>query len=310
MKEKKLPFVRKIIKTNTKQKLFLLLMREFGITQNEAQKWIDTNKVYQQGKLIKDKSAFVEGEIEVVVFQPQTKGLRPIFETKDFVLYDKPSGVMVHPRNRNTHYTLIDEIRYRYGKEANIVHRLDKETSGLVLASKNKQSEKRLKQMFEHKQIQKRYIALVRGNISKEMLIDAPIAINRDFQKIKLKVKIDQNGKPSQTLIRPLIHFKNATLVEALPLTGRQHQIRIHLFHVKHPIVGDPIYGPDTETAIRYLDGLMDEQERLEATGAKRLMLHAQSLFFTYGSTHYALYSKLSIERFLSVDAIQKRFLV
>ncbi|BCD59318.1 MULTISPECIES: RluA family pseudouridine synthase [unclassified Nitratiruptor] len=286
-----MPFIRKIIKTNKPIKLFLLLMRSFNISQSQAQKMIDTRKIYQNGKLITDKSAVVEGELEVVVFEPVTKGLEPIFETKDFVLYDKPSGIMVHPRNRNTHYTLIDEIRYRYGPQANIVHRIDKETSGLVLASTNKEAEKALKQMFEHKQIQKRYLALVRGNIEKQLVIEEPIALNRDYSKIKLKVKIDPNGKYAKTIINPLKQFGSFTLVEAIPITGRQHQIRIHLFHVKHPILGDPIYGPTTEDSIRYLDGLMDERERVVATGAKRLMLHAHTVEFTYKDTQYKIVS-------------------
>ncbi|BCD61206.1 23S rRNA pseudouridine1911/1915/1917 synthase [Nitratiruptor sp. YY08-26] len=286
-----MPFVRKIIKSNEPIKLFLLLMRTFDISQSQAQKMIDTRKIYQHGKLITDKSAVVQGELEIVTFEPMTKGLKPLFETKDFAVYDKPSGIMVHPRNRNTHYTLIDEIRYHYGDEANIVHRIDKETSGLVLASKNKKAEKLLKQMFEHKQIQKRYLALVRGDIQQQMVIEAPIALNRDYSTIKLKVMIHPQGKYAKTIINPLQCFGNFTLVEAFPVTGRQHQIRIHLFHVKHPILGDPIYGPSTQDAIRYLDGLMDNEERLAVTGATRLMLHAHAIEFAYNDTKYKIVS-------------------
>ena len=267
-------------------------MREFGISIAEAQKMIDTRKISQNGKVIADKSAVVEGAIEVLLFVPQTKGLQPLFEAPSFAIYDKPSGVMVHPRNRQSGYTLIDEVRHRYGPNANITHRIDKETSGLVLVSKNKQAEKRLKQMFEAKAIQKSYLALVRGRVEKELFIDAPILKNCDYSKIKLKVVIDERGKPAQTIVRPLKIWENFTLVEALPLTGRQHQIRIHLFHVKHPIVGDPIYGVPTEAAIAYLDQNLSEEERVRVTGAQRLMLHAQSLQFTYGTTEYKIVSK------------------
>ena len=303
-----MPFIRKIIKINTPQKLFLVLMRRFGISQHEAQKWIDTRKVSQNGEIIRDKAAVVQGAIEVVVFEPASEGLEPIFQTKDFALFDKPSGVMVHPRNRNTHYTLVDEIRHRYGPRANIVHRLDKETSGLVLASLYKRSEKELKALFEHKKIAKRYIALVRGHIT-EQLIDAPIARNRDYSTVKLKVHIDPAGKPARTYIRPLHYYKDATLIEALPITGRQHQIRIHLFHVKHPIIGDPIYGVSTEDAIRYLDGLMSQEERIAVTGAKRLMLHAQRLDFVYKDMRYILTSRMTPEAFLASGAVDARFL-
>jgi 23S rRNA pseudouridine1911/1915/1917 synthase len=287
-----LPFIKKSYFLKKPQKLFLFLMREFGISIDQAQKMIDTRKISQNGVTILDKAAMVEGEIEVLVFVPETKNLKPIFEAPHFAVYDKPSGVMVHPRNRQSGYTLIDEVRHRYGADANITHRIDKETSGLVLVSKSKVAEKKLKGMFEEKSIQKSYLALVRGRVERELFIDAPILKNSDYSKIKLKVVIDERGKSAQTIVRPIKVWRDYTLVEALPLTGRQHQIRIHLFHVKHPIVGDPIYGVPTEAAIAYLDGKMSEEERLSVTGAPRLMLHAQSLRFIYGSTEYYIVSK------------------
>ncbi len=286
-----MPFVVKKVEVATPTKLFLVLMREFAISQKEAQRMIDTKKIFQNGKLIDDKAAVVQGELEIVHFQPEPRGLEPIFEAKDFVLYDKPSGVMVHPRNRRSEYTLIDEIKSAYGMGANIVHRIDKETSGLILAAKQKEAEKELKKLFETKKIQKRYLALVHGEFKEAMLIDAPIAMNRDFSQIKLKMKISADGKPAKTLVRPLQSIGPYTLVEATPLTGRQHQIRLHLFHVKHPIVGDPIYGRSTEDAIRYLDRLMDEKERIQKMGAPRLMLHAQELEFCYKGSRYRLFS-------------------
>ncbi len=253
---------------------------------------IDTKKIYKGGVLIEDKSAVVEGRIEVIHFEPKSQGLKPIFTANDFVLFDKPSGLKVHPRNRKSSYTLIDEVKSQFGMDANIVHRIDKETSGLVLAARNKKSEKILKGLFEARAIKKRYLALVSGDLKEATTIDAPLALNRDFSEIKIKAYIDAKGKKAVTFVRPLKRLGDFTLIEAIPLTGRQHQIRAHLFHVKHPIVGDPIYGPSTDVSIRYLDGLMDEEERLAATGAKRLMLHAYSLEFTYNDTKYNIVSK------------------
>ncbi len=273
-------------------KLFLLLMRELGISQNSAQKFIDSGRVVQKGRVISDKAAIVDSEIEVVVFEPQSQGLKPLFVAKDFAIFDKPSGIMVHPRNRKSGYTLIDEARFHFGKDANITHRIDKETSGLVLVSRHKEAEKILKQMFEQKRIQKSYLALVQGVIKKELFIDAPIAKNRDYSSIKLKVLINEKGKTAQTIIKPLYHYNNMTLIEAIPLTGRQHQIRAHLFHVKHPIVGDPIYGVPVDVAIAYLDGNLSEMERLKYTKAPRLMLHANTLRFCYQNTTYHIASK------------------
>jgi 23S rRNA pseudouridine1911/1915/1917 synthase len=233
------------------------------------------------------------GDVEVIVFVPTTLGLRPIFETSSFAIFDKPSGVLVHPSNRFTEYSITHEAKYLFGAESNIVHRLDKETSGLIVVSKNKTAEKSLKQLFEKREIKKGYIALVKGKIDKEIFIDAPIKKNREFGDIKLKVYITEQGKSAQTLIKPIKYYKdkNQTLVEAIPETGRQHQIRVHLYHINHPIVGDPIYGVDFVSADRYLNGLMSEEDRVIKTGAKRLMLHANWLEFRYGN-RYKLYSK------------------
>lgn len=267
-------------------------MRSLGIGQNSAQKLIDSGRVLQDGKVINDKAAVVDKAVDVIVFEPASQGLKPLFVAKDFAIFDKPSGIMVHPRNRKSGYTLIDEARHFFGQEANITHRIDKETSGLVLVSRHKEAEIQIKQMFEHKKIQKSYLALVRGIVEKELFIDAPIAKNRDYSSVKLKVLIDEKGKSAQTIIKPLRHYEDMTLVEAIPLTGRQHQIRAHLFHVKHPIVGDPIYGVPTDVAIAYLDGKLSENERLRYTKAPRLMLHAYSLRFGYNDTTYHIVSK------------------
>ncbi len=292
-----MPFIRKSYFIHRPTKLFLFLMQTFNIPIHQAQKIIDTRKVYQNGKLITDKSAVVEGKIEIVEFIPQSRGLEPLFETKDFAIYDKPSGIMVHPRNRKSGYTLIDEVRHRFGHEANITHRIDKETSGLVLVSKHKKAERILKGMFEAKKIQKSYHAIVKGVIKKKLFIDAPILKNRDYSKVKLKVFVDERGKPAQTIIRPLRILGDKTLIEAIPLTGRQHQIRAHLFHVKHPIVGDPIYGVPTEVAIAYLDGVLEENERIRYTGATRLMLHAVRLDFTFDRTRYVVVSPYDLSK-------------
>ncbi len=276
-----------------REKAFLFVKNYLSLSMKEAQRFIDRRRLYESGKIVSKKNAFIEGEIELVVFEPNSKGLKPIFQTEEFALFDKPSGVLIHPKNRKCEYSLTDEIRSLYGQSANAAHRIDKETSGLVLAGKTKKAEIALKTKFETREISKGYIALVRGKLQSRICIDAPISKNREFSKIRLKVVIDKKGKPSQTMINPIKYFEkyNATLVEAVPLTGRQHQIRVHLFHVEHPIVGDPIYGVDTKTASEYLDGNLSDEERIKETGAKRLMLHADWIEFEYKS-RYKLYSK------------------
>jgi len=267
-------------------------MDQLHCSIHEAQRLIDTRKVFQNGTPITDKGAIVQGALELLLFEPQTQGLAPIFETPFFALYDKPSGLMVHPKNLAPIYTLVDEVRFRYGREANIAHRIDKETSGLVMVSRKKAFEPSIKGLFEERKITKGYLALVRGHLQGEHLIDAPIAKNRTFTDLKVKARIDPRGKRARTKVRPLRRYGPYTLVEAIPLTGRQHQIRLHLASIGHPIVGDPLYGVGREVAAAYLEGLLDSSQRREYTGAPRLMLHAFKLEFTYQEVHYILTSK------------------
>ena len=130
----------------------------------------------------------------------------------------------------------------------------------------------------------------VKGHLEKEMTIKKPIAANKD-EKIKIKVLIHPEGKDSITIVKPIKKIGENTLVECKLLTGRQHQIRIHLFSIGHPIVGDPLYGVDNEFADRYLNKLTDEKERIEKTGAKRLMLHAKKIEFEFMNNKYVIIS-------------------
>ena len=287
---------------------FRFLMDEFRIKMGEAQKMIDRKCVYVEDELLLAKGNKISGNISVVVFEGNSKGLKPIFETEDFAIFDKPSGVMIHPKNREDEYTLNDEIKSLYGKDANCAHRIDKSTSGLVLVGKHKRSEIELKALFANRAIKKKYLALVDGKLEKEIFIDEKLKRDVATSEVRLKVHVDEDGKISQTNVVPLVYFedKDATLVEATPFTGRQHQIRVHLFHVKHKIIGDPIYGIEESDAIRFLDGEMSEDERLKKTGAKRLLLHAQSLEFIYKNVNYFIESKFDSKEVFYEFCIKK----
>jgi 23S rRNA pseudouridine1911/1915/1917 synthase len=279
-----LSYKKKKFKIKRKVKAFRFLMDNFDLNMKEAQRWIDKGRVLIKDQPLTKKSAYLVGEFEVIYFQTSTRNLLPIFETRDFALYDKPSGILIHPTNRFTDYSLTHEIKHRYGKDANITHRLDRETSGIVLVSKNKKSEKEIKNLFEQRLVKKTYLCYVKGNIKKNFIVDEPILKNRCFDEIKLKVQIDQNGKRAITDFKPLYYnpIKNTTLLQATPHTGRQHQIRVHLFHAGFPIIGDPIYGVDTQIADEYLNKRLSNEQRLKLTGANRLMLHAYSIEFFY----------------------------
>ena len=245
-----------------------------------------------------DKAARIQGVIDVVSFVPEDRGNTPIFVTPDFLVFDKPSGILVHPNKTQSPYTLLDEIRTHSGQNANAVHRIDQETSGLVIASRHKRAETFLKGAFEQRNIHKSYLAWVEGEITDAFEVYAPIRVNQDYSQTKHKVFIDfERGKAAKTKFDVLEYDAghDATLLRCRPLTGRTHQIRIHLFHVKHPILGDPIYTTTFDVTTAYLEGELTIEKRRKYTGADRLLLHARTLGFTYGNPFF-IESKFDFE--------------
>lgn len=290
-----MPFVTKKLHAPTRQKAVLFLIHELGLSQPEAQRLIAKGRLSQNGIVMSHQAGFIEGDFDFICFEPLSLGLPATFVAPDFAIYDKPSGVLVHPQSRRTAYSLNDEIKHRFGHDANVAHRIDQETSGLVLASRNKTTETVLKLLFEERQITKRYWAMVHGHLEHPLDIQEPLLRKEDTDTlVRMVVKVHPDGKASRTFIKPLRYFPehNMTLVEASPFTGRTHQIRVHLFHVKHPIVGDPIYGQEEADIRRFLDKDLSPDERYLKGGASRLLLHAYSLEFEYGENRYHIVSQ------------------
>ncbi len=292
-------YVTKKFRQNELKKTFKVLMDELGISVHEAQRIVDRKRVFVDGVLLEEKSGEIEGDIEVILFQPNPIGLEPVFETEDFAVFEKPSGLLVHPRKREDVQTLNDDIKHLYGKDANAVHRIDKETSGLILISKNKSSESELKQLFEDKKVYKEYVALVDGELDVSLDIEAKLLVDLETSLIRIKVHVDDRGKDSFTKIEPIFYDKNnnVTLIKAIPKTGRQHQIRAHLFHVEHFIIGDPLYGLNENLAEEYLDKKMDKGKRFLLTKANRLLLHASRIAFEYKDIKYDIVSNIDIKK-------------
>jgi len=284
-----MPFVKRPFHIEKPIKAFLYIMHQFNFTQGEAQRLVAKGRILINGQSLYDTGAIIEGDIEVVYFEPKSRGLKPIFVNNDFLIFDKPSGVLVHPNTMATEYSMLDEVRTHSGQNANGTHRIDMETSGLFLASRHKDAERFLKGSFERKTIKKQYLAWVTGKLTESFTVDEGIRVRNDYTTKKHKVEIHEEGKQAVTDFVPLEYDAelDTTLVECKPHSGRLHQIRIHLFHVKHPILGDPIYGTSFEAADNYLDMKMTEEERLIETGATRLMLHANALEFPYGANYY-----------------------
>ena len=288
-----MPFVLKKYEAVVGKKIQLFLLNEVGLSMSVSQKLLSRGRVFDEnGKRFQNGQTLKEGLISVAVFEGHTRGLKPIFNTTDFAIFDKPSGIMVHPTSKDTAYSLLDEIRYHFGPTANLAHRIDQETSGLVLVTKNKIADIFLKTMFEDKKYKKSYKAYVKGHIKESLKINS--GIKKDGGRIGVKMKVSQEGKESLTFINPISYDEknNITLVEAIPHTGRQHQLRVHLNSIGHTIIGDPIYGVSEDIADSYLCKTLSEEQRSEHIGYSRLMLQANYLEFEYNDIVYKVYSK------------------
>ena len=303
-----MPFVKEIFRLETPQNAISFLKNELKITQREAQRFIDKGRVEQNGVVFKNKAGILQGEVQVSHFKPQDLGIKPIFKTADFAMFDKPHRLLSHPKGRFYHLSLLDAIRFSCGDFANPINRLDSETSGILLVSRHKKSEVVLKNLFESRAVKKCYLAEVCGRINLEKLaenpsvsikdslnftITAPIKEGKIGGDLGIRSFICKEGRFAQTAIK-IISFSDFTsLLEVYPLTGRTHQIRVHLAMIGHRIMGECLYGVDDSIARDFLDGKIDNEKRAEIAGASRLMLHSQSLRFRYENTDFFITSKM-----------------
>ncbi|RBQ28768.1 RluA family pseudouridine synthase [Aliarcobacter vitoriensis] len=291
-----MPFILKKFKAIKDKRIQIFLVKDLKYSPKIAQKLTSKGRVFDENMQVINAGETIPTEyIFIALFEGQTRGLKPMLEFANFAIFDKPTNLMVHPISKNTPYSLLDEIRYHFGEDSNLVHRIDAETSGLIIVGKNKKSEIELKDMFQEKKYHKSYLAIATGKIENEITIDRNIDKEGLLIGVRMKVCEDENeGKKSVTIIKPLKYNKekDLTLVEAIPLTGRQHQIRVHLYSIGHTILGDPIYGIDDENAENYLNKTLSHEDRIKVTKSHRLWLHANYLEFTYKNNQYKIFSK------------------
>ena len=288
-----MPFILKKYEAIKDKKLSLFLLQNLKIDHKLAQRIASKGRIFdEEMNTIAPSDNIPTDYIYMAVFEGITRGLKPLLEFEDFAIFDKPTHLMVHPISKSTPYSLLDEIRFHFGEDANLIHRIDAETSGLIIVGKNKKSEIELKEMFQDKKYHKSYLAIVEGHIKEEMRIDK--GLDREGLVIGVRMKVCDDGKESVTVIKPISYNKekDLTLIEALPLTGRQHQIRVHLYSENHRILGDPIYGVDDVNAEDYLNKTLSDEDRFDVTKSHRLWLHANYLEFTYKNVTYKVFSK------------------
>lgn len=202
---------------------------------------------------------------------------------------DKPAGLPMHPTATYHKHTLSHLLRQRYGLDGGyvpaIAHRLDRETSGVVLCGRTRAAERALKMGFEAHRMSKTYLAIVRGELERDALhVDLSMAPVREGLHVLMMLQPD-GGLPAQTDLRVLARRAGHSLVELFPRTGRQHQLRVHLSAIGHPIVGDKLYGPERETPfLEYIETGMTEPLRARL-GHERHALHAHSVTFAHPVT-------------------------
>lgn len=286
-------------------KAYQFLMEILGLNMAEAQKYINKGKVIYQGKPLQnhEKNKILEKSVKVLLFSADCIGLNPIFTNEDFAIFNKPPKMLIHPKGRFAHHSLIDEIKATLGERATLVHRIDKETSGLVLAAKDYKRASELGELFLKGAVFKKYLALARGKLKYgEFCFSLPLATQQkgtdlSVRSLYLGQKRDLNlkFKEAKTQFKPLKFYKDTTLLEVIPKTGRTHQIRVHLFALGFPILGDPLYGCEDDKSRIYLDREfiqegykpLNNEERTRYFGASRLMLQAQELAFSYKGRDY-----------------------
>lgn len=233
------------------------LAEELGISRSTVKKMIDEGFVLVNGKEVKaslilseaDELFVKDGFIKEASFEAEDIPINIVYEDDDLLVINKKSGMVVHPGNGNISGTLVNALMHYTknlsNKEAfrpGIVHRIDKDTSGLMLVAKNDKAHDILAEGFKNKTIKREYIALVCGVIGEDSgVIDAPIG--RDAKDRKKMCVTSENSKKAVTHFKVLKRYEHYTLLRLILDTGRTHQIRVHMKYIGHPVYNDPVYG-------------------------------------------------------------------
>ncbi len=275
-----------------------------GWSRSRLQKLIENGDVLVNGKEAKASYKLREGdEIDVDLteepvarFEPEDIPLDIVFEDEFLAVINKPAGMVVHPGAGVRSGTLANAIAHHFkfnipdsklsesgtwdpgsGIRVGIVHRLDKDTSGLILVAKDEQTHQALAEQFRDRTVQKKYVALVHGNIAENSgKIERPIARDRWH---RTKMTVAANGRHALSLWKVRERFEKFTLLEVDIKTGRTHQIRVHLASINHPVVGDATYNEGRDNTIA------NAEVRKAIEKLNRFFLHSQRLTFTHPKT-------------------------
>ena len=266
-----------------------------GVSRSKIQKMISNGNVLVNGKVIKnsyivrvDDEIKVDEYIEDTSVLPEKMDLDILYEDDYLLVVNKPSGMVVHPALGHYNKTLVNGLMYHTNLSNNdvrpgIVHRIDKDTSGLLLVAKNDDIHMYLSEEISKRKVSRKYIALVWGVVNNDTgTIDAPIG--RDPLDRKKMCVTDINSKDAITHFKVLERLKDVTLIECTLETGRTHQIRVHMSYIGYPIVNDPVYG---------------RKKKINDFGQ---MLHAKTIGFVHPITkEYMEFSKDAPKEFYDI---------
>lgn len=281
------------------------LLDKLDISRNKIQKLINDNNILVNGKSVKASyivrvDDLIECDFlykEKIDILPEDIPLDIVYEDDDLLVVNKPSGMVVHPAVGNYSHTLVNALMYHCNNlsqvngviRPGIVHRIDADTSGLLLVAKNDMAHVDLAKQISEKSVKREYIALVDGVIKEDTAtIDAPIG--RDVKNRKKMCVTADNSKDAITNIKVIERYKNSTLITCSLLTGRTHQIRVHMNYIGHSVINDPVYGSK-----KLVDPLFGQ------------MLHARKIGFVHPRTHeYMEFSCEPPEKFLDILEMYK----
>ncbi|MEO7539532.1 MAG: RluA family pseudouridine synthase [Pyrinomonadaceae bacterium] len=265
-----------------------------GWSRSRLQRLIEGEDVLVNEKAVKPSYRVRESdeieveltELPVAQFEPEDIPLDIIFEDESLAVINKPAGMVVHPGAGVQNGTLANAIAFRFGSSetatgvanrVGIVHRLDKDTSGLIVVAKTDEIHEALSEQFRERKVYKSYIALVHGPTEKNSgRIEAPIGRNKHN---RLRMKVSPAGRSAISLWKVRERFTKFTLLDIEIKTGRTHQIRVHMGYINHPVVGDEIYNEGRDNTVA------DTNIRNAIRSMGRFFLHAEKLSFTHPVT-------------------------
>ena len=230
-----------------------------GVSRSKIQNSIKSGNVFVNGQSKKASYLLKDGDNiefetlvpdEVIKIEPENIPLNIIWEDDNMAVVNKPSGMLTHPTALETSGTLVNALLYKYGENLSdlngefrrgIVHRLDRNTSGLLMIAKNNKTHEYLANLIKNHELTKKYHAILKGVYPKdEDIIEEPISRHKTQPH---KMAVSPDGKPSKTILKVIERFDEATYVELTLVTGRTHQIRVHTSYKKYPVYNDTLYG-------------------------------------------------------------------